>query len=80
MPITSSLTPDDEAAGKILRLRVEEQHGQDFVVDQALDERAGTRQHLVQVEGGVNLLADLGEGGQGMLGNIGAFGFDGIHK
>ena len=51
--------PDGETEQQGLRFPVQQNHAEDLVVDQALHERGGFRQNLVQIQRGVDLLGDL---------------------
>ncbi len=59
---------------------IQQEDGEDLVVDQVFDQRRGFRQHIVQVERGVDLFADFGERGQCLGGEFDLrVGLDGIH-
>ena len=58
---------DGEAMGQRLRFAIEEHHRKDFVVDQTLDRCRDFGQHAVEVQRGIDLLADLGERRQNAL-------------
>jgi hypothetical protein len=50
-----------ESNAKLLRLFVEQQYGENLVVDGALHHRRNTHHELVEVERGIDLLADIEE-------------------
>ncbi len=52
---------DGEAMRQVRARVVEHQHTKKFVVDVALDENGGVRQHFIEIERGVDLFADLRE-------------------
>ncbi len=68
---------DGEAVIEIAGV-VEEHDGEDFVVDEALDESGGAGEDFVEVERGVNLLADFDQDGQGLGGVLLRFGRGGL--
>ena len=49
-----------------------QQDGENFVVDQLFDELRRFRQNLIEVQRGVDFLADLDEGRESFGGNLGA--------
>src|ERR1700686_3852837 len=56
---------------------LEHQHAKNLVIDVALDERGGARQHLVEVERSIHLFADLGQCCQNFGGSFRASLFGG---
>ena len=61
---------DGKTVGKRLRLLIQQHDAKYLVIDEPLDQRGGLRQHLVEVQRGVDLLADLGQRGQNVIGQL----------
>ena len=51
---------DGETMLQVGSVALEHQHAKDLVVDVAFDQHSRARQHLVQIERGINLFADFG--------------------
>ena len=61
---------DGEAVIKPVHRFVDQQDAEDFVVDQALHERRGFSQHFVEVQRGINFLADFDQRRENFRGNV----------
>ena len=61
---------DGEAKVQFLRARIEQEHSENFVVNQAADHPGGAGEDLVEIERVVDLLADFDEGLQDFRGNF----------
>jgi len=71
-PIFNNLStvPDREPDVQVSRVFLRQQNGENFIVNQAPDLLCGTGEYLIEVQRGVDLLAEFREDGEGLCRNI----------